>query len=615
MYIEFLPGKKHPAKNADISDTHEHFSDAGYLLTDNDLIVDIDNLPKDVIQKMISLFNIKTQIVWTDRGAHLYFKKDTGFRGSRKVIPLGFEVEFKHIKNTKQITIKRDGILREIENEGMRESLPTCLSTTKRLDSLLGLGAGEGRNQALFKHRMRIHEIKEWASILRFINNHIFAEPLDESEFQTITRDVKIEAGKDDEPAVADFIMTKYKVVNYGDNLYYFQNGDYIHDLAKLKRIIFLEVGHQKTRYVDEVLKQLEYRSPIIEPNQQFDIKFKNGILRDGEFIEVDYQEFTPYNIDIPYYDDAEPVPIVDEYINQLTDNDPDYRKRLLEILAHPLIVNKEFKRLMGKFFIFVGDGGNGKGSLLYIIRKIFNSKNCTGLSIKDMTDERYFSTMSGKLCNLGDDLHDQPINAEQMKKLKNISTCDFVATRDLYKQSREVELTTSLIFTSNHILKSFEKGNSYKRRVDWLPMFTKPKNKNKRFLSEVTSEAALQYWLRLIVEGYFRLYENEEFTNSEIVERFNNKYHEENNSVLQYLEDYDKSYFLNRRSPEAYEEYEIWAEENGSNVQSRKLFVQSIYDVFGLTLGVRKRNNKTARVFVEQSNEDSKTSLNQHFG
>ena len=46
---------------------------------------------------------------------------------------------------------------------------------------------------------------------------------------------------------------------------------------------------------------------------------------------------------------------------------------------------------------------------------------------------------------------------------------------RQLYKQSEDVELTCTLIFTSNHILKSFEKGESYKRRVVWLPMYSKP--------------------------------------------------------------------------------------------------------------------------------------------
>lgn len=600
MYIEFKEGEKHAGQYADVADDHVAFKDAGYVLTENDLVVDIDNLEKEKIEKMISLFNIKTQIIWTERGAHLYFKKPDAFRGATRVCPLGFEVEYKHISNTKHITIKRNGVLRTIENEGVREDLPDFLFSRKKLDSLLGLDEGDGRNKALFAHRMKIHEIKSWHSILRFINNNVFATPLDEEEFQTISRDVKITAGKDDEPAVADFIMTKYKVVKYLGNIYFHQNGEFISDESKLRRVVFSEVGPQKTRYVDEVIKQLEYRAPLIDEGKTFDIKFQNGILRDGKFIEVDYQEFTPFSVDIAYYPDAEPVQEVDDYINLLTNNDPDYRNRLLEILAHPLIVNKEFKRMMGKFFIFVGDGGNGKGTLLAIIRQILNQKNCTGLSIANMSDERYFTTMQGKLANLGDDIQDEAINHEQMKHLKNISTCDFVSTRELFKQSREVELTTTLIFTSNHILKSFEKGESYKRRVDWLPMYTKPKKKDKHFITKLTTPGALEYWIKLMVDGYMRLYENESFTYCELVNKFNTEYHAENNSVLQYLDDFEKDSFLDRRSPEAYGEYEIWAEENGMNVQSRKLFVQSIYDVFGLTIGVKKINRKSARVFVE---------------
>src|SRR5699024_7402101 len=244
--------------------------------------------------------------------------------------------------------------------------------------------------------------------------------------------------------------------------------------------------------------------------------------------------------------------------------------------------------------------GGNGKGTLLAIIRRILNQKNCTGLSIANMSDERYFTTMQGKLANLGDDIQDEAINHDQMKHLKNISTCDYVATRELFKQSREVELTTSLIFTSNHIVKYFEKGETYKRRVDRLPKYSKPKKKDKHFITKITTDKALEYWIRLIIEGYNRLYTNEKFTDCGIVNKFNEDYHAENNSVLQYLEDFDKDHFLDRRSPEAYEEYEIWAEENGLNVQSRKLFVQSVYDVYGLTIKPKYINRKTARVFSE---------------
>ncbi|HSW75479.1 MAG TPA: phage/plasmid primase, P4 family, partial [Candidatus Saccharimonadales bacterium] len=433
------------------------------------------------------------------------------------------------------------------------------------------------------------------------INNNIFAEPLPEDEFQEVSRDgIKIDAKKNSEPEIAEVLLAKYKAVSYSGKLYWFENGEFIADEEKLKRLVFAEVGLMKTRFVDEIIKQMKYRAPLVA-DKIFDIKLQNGILRQGHFIEVDFQEFTPYSINIPYDPEAEAVPIVDDYLNHLTNNDPDYRNRLLEVMSHPLIVDKDFKRLLAKFFIMVGDGGNGKGTFLLIIRKILGYKNCTGLSIKNMTDERYFTTMQGKLVNLGDDVQDEAINNEQMKQIKNISTCDYVAARNLFEQSKEVELTLSLIFTSNHMLKSFEKGESYKRRVDWLPMYGKPAKKDKNFIAKLTTPAALEYWMKLIVEAYQRLYKNQSFTESELVAAFNDEYHQNNNTVLQYLGDYEKAFFLNKRSPECYEDYEVWATDNGLSVQSRKLFVQSVYDVFGLVLHPKKINGKTARVFIEK--------------
>lgn len=123
------------------------------------------------------------------------------------------------------------------------------------------------------------------------------------------------------------------------------------------------------------------------------------------------------------------------------------------------------------------------------------------------------------------------------MKILKNISTCDYIATRELYKSAENMYFTGSLIFTSNHILKSWEKGESYKRRVMWLPMYSKVKKKDPLFITKLTTEEALEYWIKLIVEGYFRLYENGKFTESERVEKFNEEYHRENNPALEFVE------------------------------------------------------------------------------
>jgi putative DNA primase/helicase len=600
VYKEFIDNEKFPRKSAEISDTHETFDSCGWVLTDDEVVVDIDCLQKDKIERIINLFNIKTQIVWTKRGAHFYFKKPQGFKGARKVCPLGFEVEYKHSKNTDSTTIKQNGELRIIENENIREDLPEIFYTKKVLKPLLGLDSGDGRNNMLFAHRMKIYDLKQWQSVLRFINNHIFASPLPEEEFQNITRDVHIDAKKNSEPEVASVLIAKYRIVQYLGKLYWFENNQYITDEDKLKRLLFSEIGQQKSRYFEEVIKQMKIQAVIIDPSKTFEIKLQNGFLMDGEFHQIDFKEFTPYSIDIPYDPNTPPVELVDQYINNLTENEPEYRQRLLEILAHPLVVDKEFKRMLAKFFIFVGDGGNGKGTLLMIIRKILGYKNCSGLSIKQMVDERYFTTLQNKLVNLGDDVEDQAIDNEQMKVIKNISTCDFVATRNLFEQSKEVELTLSLIFTSNHVLKSFEKGESYRRRVDWCPMFSKPSKKDKKFIEKLTTPDALKYWMKLIVEGYMRLYKNEGFTESPIVSEYNKRYHELNNNCIEFLQDFTPDHFQGKKAPESYEEYEIWATENGLNVHSKKLFQESMKKVLGLEVRKTNKNGRSTRCYMK---------------
>ncbi|MEA1282656.1 DUF5906 domain-containing protein [Staphylococcus aureus] len=346
--------------------------------------------------------------------------------------------------------------------------------------------------------------------------------------------------------------------------------------------------------------------SPIITlgEDESFEIHFNNGYLHEGRFYEMDSKTFTPYHIDVNYNPDAEAVEVVDNYLNHLSNNNEDYKKLILEVLAHTLIINKEFKRMLAKFFIFVGDGGNGKGTLLTIIRAILNRKNCSGLSIGDMADERYFVTMQGKLVNLGDDIEDEPINNKQMKALKNISTCDFVSTRQLFQQATEVEMTLSLIFTSNHILKSWEKGESYKRRVMWLPIYTKPAKKEKNFIQKLTQQDALEYWIKLIVEAYERLYANEKFTVSEVVEKFNDQYHEENNNFLLYLQDFERKDFINMKPKQIYDEYEAWAEENDLHPQSKKQVKDTIEKKYGLVVKGRRINGSTQRVYIELNEE-----------
>lgn len=586
-YVEYEVKQKFALNDADMSDDPNAFADAGYVLNDNDYIIDIDDLSKETIKKLIFEFDIQTQIVWTERGAHFYFKKPDGFtRGANRVSPLGFPYEIKHIGNTKSVTIKRNGVMREIENEGIREEAPFIFASNKKYEMLLGKDEGDGRNNSLFRLRSKIGEYKDWRKVLRFVNNHIFETPLDEKEFEILTREMYVEAAENNEYEVANWLLTELDFLEYGTEYYFKHEGVYTFNKSILHKEVYKRVGNQKTRYVDEVVKQMQYRSRIIDPETIFPIRFTNGYLEDGKFVDINIDDFTPYVIDVKYDPDAKPVKEVDDYLNHLTGSNPEYIQLLKEILGHTLVVDPEFKRMLAKFFIFVGDGGNGKGTLLQIIKEILGTNNVTGMGIKELSNEKYLPSFKGKLANLGDDIQDQSINDKDMKILKNISTCDYISTRELYSGAEDVFFTGSLIFTSNHILKSWEKGESYKRRVVWLPMYGKVKKKDPLFITKLTTDEALEYWIRLIIEGYMSLYENGGFTEVDVIKRFNDEYHEENNPTLDFLRGKDKDHFLGQPVRDIFDQFKIWWEANYDDDRKKantNMLIDTIEEEFGL--------------------------------
>lgn len=584
MYIEFEPDSKFAKPRADRSEDLNAFEDAGYILPDDIVVVDIDNLERSQIDDLIRIFEITTHTVITIRGVHLYFQKPRGFKGFNKPCALGWTFEYKHSGNTKAITVKQNGVAREIINEGIYAPLPDFLVPSQKISqNFVGYSEGDGRNNAMFKHNREM-KVKDAEKVLNYINENVFDEPLPKSELDVILRNSNDEAHSE-ESNLAEKLILDYRVIKYAGELYFYEGREsgYVNDMDRLIRVVYQYCDGRNTKYVDEVIKQIAYKSDLIPTDTVFPIKFVNGVLSDGQFTECSYTEFTPYVVGLPYDPNCESVPEVDGYLNQLCGNDEDYRQYVLEIFAHTLITDPEVKRMLAKFFIFVGDGGNGKGTLLQVIKKILGSHNIATLSIKNMSDERYLFGLKGKLANLGDDLTNDAINNDQMKMLKNISTCDTIEIRKMRENSIPMELTCSLIFTSNHQLKSFEKGEAYKRRVVWLPMYTKPVKKDPKFITRITSTHALTYWVKMIVEAYIEIYKRQTFRECALLDEWNAQYHESNDNIVEFLKGKTAEDFIGRKPKDCYVEYQIWVEDNGLDEARKGRFTEKVSDTFGI--------------------------------
>ena len=593
MFIEYKDGEKHTGKidRAELSENITTFNSCGELIADNEVVIDIDHLPKESIKAMIQEFGIKTQVVWTERGAHLWFKKPVWFtRRHDGVCKLGFEIEQHTMQsNPGGMTVRRNGVTRDIDNIGLRAYMPDIFQVgtkKKPYQNLTGMDDGDGRNKALFAQRKALNNCQDWEKMLGFINKHVFATPLTDDEFGTILRDISEDSETDDKYWIASDIIQKCHTVLYSGMIWWMKDGQYIADAdnKRLIRRVYEMCEGQTTRYVDEVVKQKE-----------------------GMFIPMkDYTDFTPFMIDVDYKEDAAPVQEVDDYIDSLTSKDPDYRKLLMEVIGFVMITDPERIRSLGKFFMFRGDGANGKGTLLQIMKRIYNPKNCTSLSIKQLVDDRFKVTMIGKLANLGDDIEAEAITHDELKVLKNISTADTVSTRKLYEESENATFTVKLYFTTNSDILSFDKGYAFKRRIQWLPMFNKVDKPDPYFITKMTAKPALEYWIRLIVEGYKRLYQNRKWTVCKVVEDYNNQYHEDNNVCLMYAKDLDPdTEIVGKTITQIRMDFMEWTSDDRKF--SSKLFQDAVWDLYKIGLGRSKQNGKTRRVFMRQKDTSQK--------
>lgn len=540
-YIEFEPGTKHPKKDPEYSYTPDTFDSCGYEIGGDEVIIDIDGLGKPAIKEMIKRFDIKTQIVWTTRGAHLYYKMPMEFtKAVQGVNPLGFKQEMKTAKNTKAITVKIDGVLRETDNFGVREELPWFFMDRKKYPvDMTGMSENDGRNNSLFSHRMRLGNKPEVRKIIMFINECVFAEPLTDQEVEAIIARPAVDSKLSPSREASSMIAKQYRTVIWQNRIYWYDGSKYNSDAddLTLKQMIMMKYPDQETRFCEEVIRQIRILSDH-KGEEQFAIKFNNGFLLDGEFYKSKgYADFTPYYINVDYDPEAEPVSIVDEYLDNVADHDESYRLMLIEAMGYPMVTDVEAIRAIGKFFFFRGNGSNGKGTMLQIMKRIYSPENCTSCSPRELADERYICTLIGKLVNLGDDIEPDAINNKTMRALKNIATADTFEMRELFKQSISGTITAKLFFTTNTEIKTFEKNYAYKRRVMWLPMFNKVERPDPKFISKITSPAALRYWIRLMVEGYQRLMKNGKFTYCERIAEFNEEYHKNNNYMTAFVE------------------------------------------------------------------------------
>ncbi len=225
------------------------------------------------------------------------------------------------------------------------------------------------------------------------------------------------------------------------------------------------------------------------------------------------------------------------------------------------------------KALICIGEGANGKSTVLYVLfRAIGEDRNCSAVSLDMLRNSHYKAELYGKLVNISIETRAKTELSDDI--FKAVVTGDPITADRKYKDPITFRPFCKLVFAFNEMPRVDDRTNAFYRRLLLLG-FTKEfkeqeQNKNLKF--ELIEELdgiflwALEGLKRLENRGYFAISENMKLE-TEAIKR-------ENNNTIDFVDEccvLGHSYGIQKQF--LYARYSEWCERNGDNPLTKIMF------------------------------------------
>lgn len=581
--IESIKGRTSFYSLGDVS----HLGSYGGILKDDVILVDSDDEKQsEILFKIIQDLDIKCNVIQTDRGKHFYFK-NTDVKSNKigNQCPLSLTLDYKLGNRNTVVPLKINGVDRKwLQETDTMDPLPIWLIPIgKNIIDFTSMGEGDGRNQTLFNYILKLQseglskdEIRETITI---INKYILEDPLPERELETILRDEAFlkesfyKDGKLQYEPLAKYMIENEHIVSINDELHIYKDGIYVNDKKEIERRMLKYINNSTRTPRQEVLTYLEMLCRNVNRTSEYYIAFENGIynLQTKEMTDFDKKYIITNKIRTNYNPEAYSE-IMDNTLDKICCYDKELRNLIEEMIGYCLFRRNSFE----KAFILTGNGANGKSTLLEIIERMIGEENISSVALEEL-DERFKTyQLEGKLVNIGDDISNNYI--EDNSTFKKLSTGQKVNVERKGKDPYDLENYSKLIFSANELPRINDLTDALKRRLIFVPFNAKFSKKDKDYdpfiLDKLTQPEALEYLLKLAVDGLHRLIENNGFEVPKQSLKLWEEYEEINNPVVAFLNEFNID---GETVEETYLKYTTWCSQSGLKPLSKNVFGREI--------------------------------------
>jgi len=249
----------------------------------------------------------------------------------------------------------------------------------------------------------------------------------------------------------------------------YLYSGPHTHGFAPFTREAFRPIAYEKyggisRSNIDDLLDQLQAQAEDMSHTAH--LIGMGDQLWDMTTLRLSPITTTNYVYSTHITPDTSPSPNTEKamtFLTQLADGDPDLAKDYLQAMA-PLFMSR---RPAGVIW-FVGDGANGKSSLLNALYRIIG-KHFVSVTLADIEDGRVVFALNGVLGNIVRESSEHRI--EDTERYKAIGTHEpFSARRMRSNDTSVIQTDFHTIFNANNIPVFADKTKGARRRTLIVP-------------------------------------------------------------------------------------------------------------------------------------------------
>ncbi len=359
------------------------------------------------------------------------------------------------------------------------------------------------------------------------------------------------------------------QLITYGSQEGLYARGDRrIEEHAQLQWVLEDMDDPIKDNDVQEVAKAVRRNSPLIQladlndPQHRI-VVFENGVL-DLHTMELD-EKHSPewkYTIGVPHnFDPDAQCPKFDCFIEEILP--PESHPLIKQIMGYLLVPSTAFR----KFFVFLGDGANGKSTLIEVIVFMLGNQNVSHQSLHELAQGRFSKAeLFGKLANTCADLESKDVKSSGL--LKQIVAGDSMQYERKFKDPFSGPATARLLFSANKMPLIDDTSEAMSDRLILMefPHRFEESEQDKELIHKLTAEAEMEGIIAgYALPGLISLLESGQFAIPEKSRQLQQQYRHQCDPFIEFVEarvEVAPAEFVTKA--DLYRAYRRWCEKQG---------------------------------------------------